>query len=59
MTTQIIKNLTMLILNMAWNLMLYVIQENHKYDCPNSPPIHAFTQNLLANKFFLKLKQTF
>jgi hypothetical protein len=33
----------MLILNMALNFHLYVIQNNYKCDNPNSLYIHAFT----------------
>jgi hypothetical protein len=43
----------MLILNMALNLHLYVIQNNCKCDSPNSPPINVFTPKQSTNSMLL------
>jgi hypothetical protein len=40
------ENLKILILNMALNLRLYVMQKNYNFDNPNYPPIFAFTPNI-------------
>jgi hypothetical protein len=47
MTTWMIKKLTMLILNMAFNFMFVFDLKNYKCDNPNNPLIHAFIKNTL------------
>jgi hypothetical protein len=51
MTTWIIQNLTMLILNMVLNFTFVFKPKNYKCDSSNYAPIHAFTQMAIFTQY--------